>query len=162
MTIFNKKRVMEQKQCTKCLEWKDQSEFFTDKQKATGYRPDCKKCCVKRNVSYNRKHKDRNKMRQIKWSTGISEKDYTTLLNVSGHKCAICGKPEDQRRRLSIDHCHKTQLVRGLLCHHCNAALGLFQDNSLLLKKAIAYLKKNYSGKGIIHKEKKHKIKRHV
>lgn len=152
---------MEKKQCTKCLEWKNQSDFFKDKQKPTGYRPDCKKCSVIRSVAYNKKHKDENKIRQIKWSTGISEQDYNTLLSDFGHKCGICGKHEDlNKKRLSIDHCHDTQLVRGVLCNSCNVALGLFQDNPIILKKAIKYLKKNYSDKGIIHKEKKHKIQR--
>lgn len=36
--------------------------------------------------------------------------------------CAICSSI---RERLVIDHCHRTGLVRGLLCHGCNTAEGL-------------------------------------
>jgi hypothetical protein len=45
---------------------------------------------------------------------------------------------------LSIDHCHNTGKVRGLLCDHCNKGLGLFKDNIDYLNKAIEYLKYNY------------------
>ncbi len=33
-------------------------------------------------------------------------------------------------------------LVRGLLCHRCNAAIGLFSDSPELLDVAIEYLRR--------------------
>ena len=41
---------------------------------------------------------------------------------------------------LSVDHCHVTGNVRGLLCRACNLALGQFEDNIKTLNKAIKYL----------------------
>ncbi len=60
-------------------------------------------------------------------------------------KCAICGtaEPGGRGKRLHVDHCHETGLVRGLLCYACNTGLGLFRHNSQSLEQAQAYLKRN-------------------
>ena len=58
--------------------------------------------------------------------------------------CAICGNLETiQKSHLSVDHDHKTNKVRGLLCRECNRALGGFKDNRILLQSAINYLLKH-------------------
>lgn len=60
-----------------------------------------------------------------------------------GDVCMICGDAAgaDDRTRLSIDHCHATGVVRGLLCNLCNRMLGFARDNPELLEKAAAYLR---------------------
>lgn len=56
--------------------------------------------------------------------------------------CFICGVSRSVHGiDLSIDHCHITGMIRGLLCHSCNTALGLFRDSAELLTNAINYLK---------------------
>ena len=55
-----------------------------------------------------------------------------------GH-CDHCGN----RRRLCMDHDHKTGRYRGRLCNRCNTAFGTFGDTVDGLEKAIAYLKNN-------------------
>jgi len=60
--------------------------------------------------------------------------------------CLICKKPETTKNKfgtifpLSIDHCHKTNKIRGLLCMQCNTTLGRFKHDIELLKQAIKYL----------------------
>ena len=61
------------------------------------------------------------------------------LLEQQNWQCYICKKIIDVNNG-HIDHCHKTKKIRGILCGSCNRALGLFQDNIKLLKKAINYL----------------------
>lgn len=67
--------------------------------------------------------------------------DYLKLSKKQGNVCAICKKPE-KNKRLATDHCHTKNKVRGLLCHNCNSLLGHAKDNIEILKLAIKYLKK--------------------
>ena len=53
-------------------------------------------------------------------------------------RCQLCHKP---KRRLGIDHDHKTGRFRGWLCHNCNSAIGLLGEDVELLERVIAYLK---------------------
>ena len=76
--------------------------------------------------------------------------DYDEVLTAQSGVCAICHRPEFRKirsdgitRRLAIDHDHKTNKLRGLLCGDCNTGLGLFQDDILRLESAIAYLRKH-------------------
>ena len=41
----------------------------------------------------------------------------------------------------NVDHCHKTGLIRGLLCARCNKAIGWFGDDPALLEAAALYLR---------------------
>lgn len=71
--------------------------------------------------------------------------EYQDLFDSQNGKCAICGSEgfkivRNQRQDIVIDHCHTTGKVRGLLCHNCNRALGLFKDNSETISNAIRYL----------------------
>lgn len=57
-------------------------------------------------------------------------------------RCAICEEilPQDTKQ-IHVDHCHKTNITRGLLCSYCNKGLGFFKDDIQVLEKAIKYLK---------------------
>lgn len=68
---------------------------------------------------------------------GITLEQIDFLTNKQQGVCAICGK---KSKTLCIDHCHRTSVVRGLLCHHCNRALGFFKDSPTILQSAINYL----------------------
>ena len=66
---------------------------------------------------------------------------FNKLFETQKGKCAICGIHQLKlKRALSIDHCHKTGKVRGLLCSKCNTGIGMLQDNTEFLKNAIDYL----------------------
>ena len=92
---------------------------------------------------------------------GISQQQYDEMLAMQGNVCAICKNPEktvDKRQNkvkcLSIDHCHNTDKVRGLLCNWCNTGLGQFKDNIDTMMKAIEYLK-NFNKMEDYHGEEK-------
>lgn len=80
---------------------------------------------------------------------GITLDAYEEMFLKQDSKCAICNKAETRAgrtkgtvTRLCVDHCHKTNTVRGLLCHACNTAIGKFKDNVDLMEKAIRYLRR--------------------
>lgn len=73
---------------------------------------------------------------------GITREEFDAMSKAQDNLCAICEQSpaETGKTRLSVDHCHKTQKVRGLLCDKCNIGLGMFRDNPELLARAIRYL----------------------
>ncbi len=85
-----------------------------------------------------RSRSDRGLNEQLKANYGISLDAYNDMLVQQTGVCAICEKKS--ARRLCVDHCHSTRVVRGLLCDRCNTGLGSFEDRSSLMLKAIAYL----------------------
>lgn len=140
-------------QCTKCKELKEQHQFYKDKQKKTGYRPDCKKCSSIKSAEWAKKNVANRKFNVLKSATGVTKKQYLELLTLQDEKCAICKMSIiDNKRNLSVDHCHKLKLVRGLLCTKCNFGLGYFNDDEELLNKAIKYLHNNHLNKNIKYK----------
>lgn len=78
----------------------------------------------------------------LKRHFGMTLEQYNEQIAKQGGKCALCLRvpTEQPKRKLAVDHCHKTNTIRGLLCGECNRGLGLFRDNVYLLKRAIKYL----------------------
>lgn len=78
---------------------------------------------------------------------GVTHEWYAKTLERQNFACAICKKPAEQNTtrdgkalRLSVDHCHDTGKVRGLLCNNCNRAIGLMSDNEEILIAAANYI----------------------
>lgn len=75
---------------------------------------------------------------------GMEPEDYDELLVKQGFSCAICRKHFTTfKKALSVDHCHETGKVRGLLCQPCNTGLGMFKDNPKVMARALVYLEEN-------------------
>lgn len=147
----------ESKACRRCSETKPLIEFSlsrreTETQNAV-YRSDCKACCATQARQWFHGNKERAKENRHRWNLGatygITPEQYQEMLTAQGGVCAVCGldEPNEHGRtgtkfRLSVDHCHETGRVRGLLCQKCNRAIGLLNDNVDLLRKAIDYLER--------------------
>lgn len=158
------------KKCKSCLVEKPLNDFYKDKRSGIP-RGRCKSCCSKDGKAYNTKnkpqraalsrkyyHKHKGKINTrrlseahkskalnafLKRTYGITYEYKSSILKNQNNACAICSTPESQlKKSLNIDHCHKTGIVRGLLCYNCNRALGLFKDNPNALFLACVYLLK--------------------
>jgi recombination endonuclease VII len=70
---------------------------------------------------------------------GMSLEQYDALLASQNGACAICKKRSPQT--LCVDHCHKTNFVRGLLCRKCNSSIGFCGDEAETVSEASAYLR---------------------
>lgn len=152
--------------CVRCREMKMHlpENFRTHRQKNNGkpyayIKRVCAKCADRERVEYSREHSEhQNKLRRNSSTYekykrtnlkkyGMSLEDYNSLLDKQNGVCAICLTKEDGIHRhgrplpLSVDHCHKTSVVRGLLCGACNSGLGHFRDDIPRLVGAISYLK---------------------
>ena len=72
---------------------------------------------------------------------GLSKDDYAAMLARQGGVCAICGRsPAVQRRRLGVDHDHRTGRIRGLLCSGCNAGIAGLREDPEIFAAALRYL----------------------
>lgn len=106
-----------------------------------------KKVLTKKARAYQRNNPKLIRDTGLKNKYGITLKQYNDILKKQGYKCAICNMTSAISKRvhnkfLSVDHCHKTNKVRGLLCDFCNNGLGRFKDNTKFLLKAVKYLRR--------------------
>lgn len=83
--------------------------------------------------------KRKQKSYLLKSKYGITIDDYERMFEEQGGKCWIC---KQKKKKLSVDHNHKTGKVRALLCTNCNTSLGKMKDSIQILENAISYLKK--------------------
>src|SRR5712692_2234694 len=83
--------------------------------------------------------RDKKAERRLKSVYGISSTDYDAMLARQNGACAIC--EEKSVRKLCVDHCHATGVVRGFLCHKCNNGLGCYDDDPPRMLTAIGYLR---------------------
>lgn len=72
---------------------------------------------------------------------GLTPTEWDVKFYRQGFCCDICGIHDlDFNGRWDTDHCHKSGMLRGILCHPCNVMLGAARDNVANLQRAIGYL----------------------
>jgi hypothetical protein len=84
------------------------------------------------------KHPFKHKAFRLCSKYNLTLKQYFNLKSSQGGKCFICKK----KKKLYIDHCHKTGKVRKMLCQRCNSALGFIYENVKTAENIVLYLKK--------------------
>lgn len=140
-------------------------QSYTRVSKPTKGRDVCPDCISSRNEE--RRAKGLSKVKALYWKDpkAIKRRRLTLTLKKAGlsidwydsqpKECRICGTEDPGLHGWNIDHDHRccgygnrkgcSKCIRGLLCGNCNLALGLFQDNPEILRKAIDYLEKSTS-----------------
>jgi len=89
----------------------------------------------------------RKEHRSCWYRYGLTQQAYDKLLSSQNYACAICSKPFDMqptvgrgchKNKPTVDHCHQTGRVRGLLCNTCNGYCAIF--DSVLLERVKIYV----------------------
>ncbi len=134
---------MEKQTCNVCQIEKEIKDFEWQKNRPNP-RKTCKKCkqASRDKEKEKARHREYMKERRLKEPEKVRQNWERSVYGAAKEDfdyahCAICNSTD----RLSIDHCHKTGEVRGLLCSKCNSGIGLFRDKIDLLEAAIHYLK---------------------
>jgi hypothetical protein len=110
-----------------------------------GFAKVCKKCYNTYKRNYNKRPNRITKVAEIarkstlKRNYGMTLEEYDKRVELQLGGCAICKQPCE----LVVDHNHKTNRVRNLLCIKCNVILGLVNDDEELLFALIEYLKRH-------------------
>ena len=101
---------------------------------------------------WRRRNVTRAKGYDLKRKYGIDYAEFERLAAVQNGRCAICQNQETacqsgelMARDLAVDHCHKTNKVRGLVCSSCNLLIGKYEANPTLLGRLVEYMHKHGS-----------------
>lgn len=148
------------KVCSKCKQKKSEEAFNVRASGRGGLNSVCRECTKKarrqrrvffpekvrrevKNYRENRKKipgfakKASDNARNYRY--GVSPKRYAEMLHKQKGVCAVCSLPYPS---LCVDHCHRTDEIRGLLCQRCNTGIGFLMDSPESLRAAANYLEK--------------------
>jgi hypothetical protein len=104
--------------------------------------PDEKKKKISERVVLNQRGNPIRINEKSHWSRkkkyGISSEQFVSMQDSQNNCCAICEKP--QERTMNVDHDHKTNAVRALLCNWCNTIVGMLENDPTLVSRAQAYI----------------------
>lgn len=79
--------------------------------------------------------------RHLREKYGLRAGDWERMYTEQRGACKACGDPLQVGvwHAVTVDHCHETGRVRGLLCGHCNKALGHLKDDHVRAQKLAVY-----------------------
>jgi hypothetical protein len=87
-------------------------------------------------------YKTKGRRNHLLKTYGVTTEWYNQQLQKQGGCCGICGSPEPLGRGAwHVDHDHKTNKLRGLLCSNCNLLIGLAKERIEVLQKAMEWLR---------------------
>jgi hypothetical protein len=150
------------KRCKKCQKIKEMKEFHYHKASG-GPGARCKLCTNEQSRAWRSANRDKARAAVKAWMDANPDRlrlsyrsthlrvywpdlkplerlmKYEEMLKKQNGVCAICSSAAI-KGSLPVDHCHKTNKIRGLLCENCNRGLGLFKDEPEFLIRAANYI----------------------
>jgi len=134
------------KYCKHCNQTLPIDLFCNNSKSKDGKQFYCRDCANKKTREHRAKHIETYRPVWRKESlqrVGFTTKLFDEMLKAQGNLCALCGSdnPGGRWNRFFADHNHETGKPRGLLCFHCNTALGIIEAREYSwLEKARQYL----------------------
>lgn len=122
--------------------WREENRELVAENKRQWFNKNREQNIEKRKANY-RKNIDAHKDAMLRRNYGITLEQYNAMLASQDHGCKICkSKTSNSKaaKSLFVDHCHRTGVVRGILCNKCNAGIAYFNESKELLAEAIRYL----------------------
>lgn len=111
------------KKCSKCLRMLDISLFHNQANTKDGFVRSCHDC---------------NNDNRLHATYGISIADFRKMLLDQGDCCAVCRIGLlDGRAIPAVHHCHDKHVVLAILCHKCNAASGLLNEDPEITERLL-------------------------
>lgn len=139
--------------CKKCKENKPLDAFHRKFKALDGRRASCILCLKKERLprtpeqlrchrDWSKKNRHIGRNAELIREYGITLQQYNVMFNLQEGRCKCCLRHQRELpKTLSVDHCHLTGKVRGLLCSKCNSTLGFANDDINILQSCIDYLK---------------------
>jgi hypothetical protein len=155
------------RRCRKCLREQPEAAFSKDSRYRDGKSTRCKECDSgawqrqMQSIDPEKKklwdlktlewrRKNREKVRQYNRATnyGISPDEMNRLIAQQKGRCAICAETPRPGKNSpcpwTVDHCHETGRVRGLLCGDCNRTVGFYEK---LIRRGLVAATDKYLGR---------------
>ena len=129
--------------CSSCGQDKQETEFYKNGGSRRAY--SCKVCFSARMKL--RRTPDNVRRFNLRKRYGLTPEQVDRMHRQQNGRCKICMTNPD--RGLVVDHCHGTGVVRGLLCHKRNKALGLLGDCADNAASAAEYLR-HFLGRDLV------------
>lgn len=134
------------KLCTRerALEYRNRPEnVLAGKERARRWREENPEKAKKTHDSWVKRNRVRYrescKWRRLRHRYGVSREQYENLMRIAGGVCELCGSGH----LLCLDHCHQSELVRGILCMRCNTAMERFDEMPDFTARVAKYLEKH-------------------
>lgn len=112
-----------------------------------GSRCYCKDCAnAKERERWRKKSREKRRSYWIHKKYGLTYEEYEKMFNDQQGLCLICDRQisiettKNSVETACVDHCHTTGAVRGLLCNHCNRALGLLEEDPIRIQRLKEYV----------------------